>query len=366
VALISFYTLGILTQAGIKTGIYDYNMLIEKFLGHKTVVFSDINNLLLCLGVIVGYQKFIYEFAIDILEYFFIIDPKDMNKIEIYIIIGCFLLIQIPLTSLKKISVLQYASITGSLALLYSIVCICIKMPANHAKNISAENQLVLFEAFSLKYLVSISVLLFGFSSHNGIFQIYIELKKPSAERYAKVLNRSFILEVILYLFMCIGGYLSFLGKTQDNILKNFDATDVSILISKIALFICLHCSMAINYNIMRQSYKSFFLKDEQEEFTWYKDLFFAVITLLVSNAIVYNLTSARQILGIVGGVCTVVICFWNPIMIHLKVNKFPWCSFESIFAIFVLVVVITLGASSTVYSIYDYVWEIIKNNEKS
>jgi hypothetical protein len=39
VAGISFYTLGILTQAGIKTGIYDYNQLIEKFLGHKFVVF---------------------------------------------------------------------------------------------------------------------------------------------------------------------------------------------------------------------------------------------------------------------------------------------------------------------------------------
>lgn len=366
IAFISFYTLGILTQAGIKTGIYDYNALIEKYLGHKTVVFSDINNLILCLGVIVGYQKFIYEFGFDILDYFFTIEKSEAQKIQLYLIIVCLLLIQIPLTSLKKISVLQYASITGSMALIYSIICICIKMPKNYADSLASGEKLILFEAFSLKYLVSISVFLFGFSSHNGIFQIYVELNRPSAERYSKVLNRSFILEMFLYLFISISGYFSFLSKTQDNILNNFDSEDVAILISKISLFICLHCSMAINYNIMRQSYKSFFLKSEKDEFSWYKDMFFAFVTLIISNTIVYNLSSARQILGIVGGVCTVVICFWNPIMIHLKVNKFKWNSLENIFAVVVLVIVIILGTSSTVYSIYDYVQEIIKNNEKS
>jgi len=367
VALISFYTLEILTQAGIKTEIYDYNQLIEKFLGKRMVFISDINNLILCLGVIVGYQKFIYEFAIDILNYIFELNKHDVDlkMIQLYIILVCFIAIQIPLTSMKKISVLQYASITGSFAMIYSIVCICIKMPSNFEKNNNADNPLVLFEEPSLKYLVSISVFLFGFSSHNGIFQIYVELKKPSKKRYAKVLKRSFMLEVILYLLISLGGFLSFLRKTEDNLLNNYEASDIAILISKIALFICLHCSMAINYNIMRQSYRSFFLKDEQSDFVWYKDLFFCILTLLISNTIVYNLTSARQILGIVGGICTVIICFWNPIMIHLKVNKFSRFSFSRIFAILVLVVVVLLGTSSSIYSIYDYIMSVINNNKK-
>ena len=133
---------------------------------------------------------------------------------------------------MKKISVLQYASITGSIALIYTIIVICIKMPANFSKNNFGENQIVLFKKLDVKYLVSISIFLFGFSSHNGIFQIYNELKKPSPERYTKVLNRSFILEIILYLFISLGGFLSFLDKTEDNVLNNYDHTDITILIS--------------------------------------------------------------------------------------------------------------------------------------
>ena len=67
---------------------------------------------------------------------------------------------------------------------------------------------------------------------------------------------------------------------------------------------------MAINYNIMRLSYKSFMLKENEKEFVWYKDLIIAVITLLLANLIVYNLTSATQILGIVGGVCCIIITY--------------------------------------------------------
>ncbi len=364
IAFISLYTLVLLTISGVKSGIYDYNLLIEKFMGKKMVIFSDVNNLILCLGVIVGYQKFIYEFAIDIIEYFFDDLKKQTENVELYVILICFLFIQIPLTSLKKISVLQYASITGSLALIYSIICVCIKMPKNFQENQNENNKIVLFKSLSLKYLVSISVFLFGFSSHNGIFQVYVEVKKPSAERYSKLLKRSFFLEVVLYLLISLGGYLSFLAKTDDNILKNYESKDISILIAKIALFICLHCSMAINYNIMRQSYKSFFKKEEELNFTWYKDLFFSVLTLLISNIIVYNLNSARQILGIVGGISTCIICFWNPIMIYLKVFNFNKFSFKKIFAIFVLVFVLILGTSSTVYSIYDFIQTIINNKD--
>lgn len=360
VALISFYTLSILTQAGIQTGIYGYNELIEKYIGKKMVVFSDINNLFLCLGVIIGYQKYIYEFAEDVINHF--VDKADLpSNYQLYIMLACFIFIQIPLTMLRKISVLQYASITGSCALIYSIIIICIKMPSNFAES-KDKYDLILFNQLSWKYLVSISVFLFGFSSHNGIFQIYVELKKPSAERYSKVLNRSFLLEVVLYLFISLGGFLSFLSHTKDNVLRNYDSKDTAVLISKLTLFICLHCSMAINYNIMRQSYKSFFLKDQQSEFSYLKDLVFAFFTLLLSNAIVLKLKSVTQILGIVGGVCTVVICFLNPILIHIKVNNLPKFSFNYIISMLILGSVIILGTASTIYSIYDYIMQIINN----
>ena len=97
VAVCSYYTLVILMRAGIKKKTYDYNGLIELSMGSKMVMFSDINNLILCVGVIMSYQKFIYSFASDILEAFFDVDKKN-QMIQILIILFCFFFIQIPLT----------------------------------------------------------------------------------------------------------------------------------------------------------------------------------------------------------------------------------------------------------------------------
>jgi amino acid permease len=360
IGYISFYTLSLLSLSAKKARIYDYNLLVVKYIGKKMLIFTDINNLILCFGLIIGYQKYIYQFLLDILKYYIGFSDSEYKTYELYVILFCFLFVQIPLTSMKKISILQYASIFGTFALIYSIVIICVKTPDFYKKNTENGEKIIIIEDFSWDYLVSISVFLFGFSSHNGIFQIYNELERPSTKRFSKVLHRAFYLEVFLYLLISIGGYLSFLNKTDANILLNYQEGDIYILISKFTLAICLHCSMAINYNIMRISYKSFLLKENQEEFVWYKDLFIAVITLLLANLIVINLTSATQILGIVGGVCCVVICFINPILIYVRAFKFPVLSIEYIFAMFVLITVNILGTASTVYCLYEYIKNLI------
>jgi amino acid permease len=356
IGLISLYTMALLTSSGKKSKILDYNLLVEKFIGKKMLIFTDINNLILCLGIIIGYQKYIYQFLLDILKYFIEFSDNEEKKYELYILLICFLFVQLPLTLMRRIALLQYISIFGSFALIYSILIVCIKTPKNFKERLDNGERPVIVEKISWDYLVSISVFLFGFASHNGIFQIYNELERPSIKRFFKVLYRAFILEFILYFLICVAGYLSFLSNTNSNLLINYKDNDIFIIISKISLSICLHCSMAINYNVMRLSFKSFFLKKSETEFKWYIDILISFITLTIANLIVYNLKSATEVLGIVGGVCCCVICFINPILIYLKVFNFPKKSFQYIFAVFVLIIVNIMGTSSTIYCLYDYV----------
>lgn len=344
-------------NAGIKTKTYDYNALILNSMGKRMVVFSDINNLILCIGVIMSYQKFVYEFAMDILFAFFGVD-KESKVVKIIIILVCFLFIQIPLTSLKKIALLQYVSLVGSVALIYSIFVIIGETFTNYNKN--KDLGIVFFNEISWDYLSSISIFLFGFCSHNGVFQIFIELNRPSKKRYSKVLNRSFMLEIFLYSLISFSGYLSFLSGTKDNILLNFDPKDKLILVSKIALFVCLHCSLAINYNIMRLSLKSMLLEENEKAFSPCKDFSLAFITLLFSNVIVYYVDKVTTILGIVGGISTVVISYFNPIMIHVFNSGKPKTAFSNIVALTILCIVSLIGVSSTIYSIYDFIQKLI------
>jgi amino acid permease len=359
VAIFSYYTLVILMQSGIRKKTYNYNGLIELSMGSKMVWFSDINNLILCMGVIMSYQKFIYSFATDILDAFFGVDKND-KLIQISIILFCFLFIQIPLTLLRKIAYLQYVSILGSFALIYSIIVILSETYTKH--NISIKTyEIVAFEKFGWDYVNSMAIYLFGFCSHNGMFQVFIELNRPSKNRYAKILNRSFLLEIVLYLSIGFSGYFSFLGATTDNILSNYDIDDKFILVSKISLFICLHCSMAINYNIMRASYESILLKPGEKKFTFFKDLLLSVFTLFICNVFVYFVDSVSKILGIFGGISTVVISYFNPIMIYVLTNNHSRFSAYNLFAYFVLIITSLVGIVSTGYSLVDFVLTLMK-----
>jgi amino acid permease len=359
VAIFSYYTLVILMRAGIKKKTYEYNGLIELSMGSKMVWFSDINNLILCAGVIMSYQKFIYSFASDILEAFFDIDKNNQLN-QILIILFCYFFIQIPLTLMRKIAYLQYVSILGSLALIYSIIVIISETYTKY--NIAIKTyEIVAFEKFGWGYINSIAIFLFGFCSHNGMFQVFIELNRPSKSRYAKILDRSFMLEILLYLSIGFAGYFSFLGGTTDNILSNYAVDDTFILISKISLFICLHCSMAINYNIMRASYESMLLKTGEKKFTFLKDLLLSVFTLLICNIFVYFVDSVTKILGIVGGISTVVISYFNPIMIYVLTNNYPRFSIYNLFAYFILIFTSIVGILSTGYSLVDFVISLSK-----
>jgi len=366
VAIFSYYTLYLLLDSGLKAQEMDYNKLIERTMGKRMVLFSDINNLFLCIGVIMSYQLTVYNFALDLGGIYFNIERSSTNKLILMSI--CFVFIQMPLSMLKNISKLQYASIVGTFALVYSIFVIVIEAfwyaPVyypNHVKGMPENSSL--FRPIHWGYLDTFSTFLFGFASHNGIFQVFDELKRPTSQRYKKVLARSFYIELALYISIAFGGFYSTFYETQDVFLKRedllFNGHDYFIHIAKVTLFICLHCVMAINYNIMRMSYKSMFF--ENQEIPLLKDFIITLCTYIISNAAVFFIEDITQILGVIGGFCTVVICFINPIMIHIKLSGKPMNASSNVIGLCIMIFVTIFGSTATIKSLIDTAIRLLK-----
>jgi amino acid permease len=268
--LCSYYTIKILLDDGVKAKLLDYNGLLEKTHGKGLVIFSDINNIIMCIGIIMSYQLTVYRFAAQLSEKYFEINLSDgTNKLILMSV--CFICIQVPLSLLKNISTLQYASLAGTFCLVYSIMVIVGEFPFYLTRYLEAGGEIPWFREISWGWLDTFSTFMFGFASHNGIFQVFTELKRPSVMRYYKVLDRSFIIEIILYVSIAFGGFFSTFLATKDVFLDRPDLegfNDVFVQIAKITLFICLHCTMAINYNIMRMSFKSMLYGGEEIPFT--------------------------------------------------------------------------------------------------
>ena len=311
-----------------------------------------------------SYQFSCYGFAADIGSIFFGMDKSNKLK-RIIVQIVCMICFQIPLGLLKDISKLQYASLVGTFALFYTIIVIVVEsfwyfpIYYPHPPGDPSFDNTKLFRPLNFGYFDTYTCFLFGFSSHNGIFQIYSELKRQSKVRINKVLLRSLFFEIFLYLLISYAGFYSTFYQTEGVFLERpdilFNKKDYLIYIAKAALFICLHCVMAINYNIMRMSFKTMFFKGEQIPF--FKNFIITVFIMLFSNILVFFVQRITDILGVIGGFCTVVICFINPIIIKIKLSGEPLTSSSNIFSIFILIISSTFGIAGTLKAL---IWKFL------
>jgi amino acid permease len=361
-AYVSYLTVVYLVETGIKRKIHDYNELVVQAIGNKWRIFADINNIVLCFGVIMSYQYMVYEFLQIVLNQLFGIETNDLNKL-IIVLICCFG-IQIPLSLLKNVSILQYASLTATVSLCYCIVVIIIETPYYFQQNYGTSEEFKLSwtnpNGIGWNWLNCLSTFLFGFCVHNGLFQVFMEMDRPNLRRSMKVVNRATIIEIVLYFSISFGGFFSMYYKSPDVYLKRPDLigfNDYFMLIAKIALIVVLNCCGAINYNIMRLSVRSMVFDNQIPSF--WTDFAITVVVYIVSNTITFFVKDASTLLGFVGGISTVVISFACPILIRIYLGTYEKGSWKIYLNYVFLGVMCLAGVACTVKAVVDYIQQI-------
>jgi amino acid permease len=359
VACFSYFTLRIIIEIGFDQGVWEYNDLIKKYIGDKWLFFSDINNIILCSGLIIGYQYTISKFTLEVMESLFDIDCQNV-KIKIIQMSIC-MIFQIFLSSFKDMSKLQYVSMIGSFALIYTIVIVVVEMPFYLYEYLKS-NTIVYFVPITWNILDTLSIFVFGFSSHNGALPVYTDLKRRTDERVFKVLNRSVSLEIILYIFISFGGFFSSFYSSPDVFLRRPDLPgfiDYYIIIAKVTLIICLHCIMAINYNIMRFSIKTMFFNNIQPRFSI--DFTIVVISYIFMNVVCFFVENVVDVLNIIGGVSTTTICFISPLIIYTRWNKFCKYHYKNIIAYILIFISVLFAVGATFKGILNFIEKLSK-----
>ena len=369
VSFAALYTEKLLVRAALKEKVLDYDKLIEVKMGKGMVIFYDINNIIFTMGVIMSYQKGIYEFGLELLHVFFGIDSTDVH-VKLYLLVASFLFIQIPLALLKNIAKLQYASIVATISLIFCVVVVDIEMPFYLYYYIRDKKEIPFIEIFAWhknNYFDTFATFLFGFSCHNGILQVLSELKNPIRRRCDKVLRNSFAIELVLYGTISLCGYFSTFRDTPDYFLTRpnlpFFKKDYFILLAQLTLFVCLHCTMAINYNIMRSSFNSICCKGKNMNF--YLDLFIAILCLAGCNAIVFFMDKIIDIIGMFSGFSNTIICFVNPVIIYTRTCLEKRWTWKHFMPYFVLVAMTVTGTICTGKSIVTTIMSLIENIKK-
>jgi amino acid permease len=369
-ALTSYITSIYIVDTGIRLKILDYNELVRQACGDKMVVFADINNILLSIGVIMGYQYIAYDSCLIVFNQLFGWDV-DNNTTKIIIIIVSMCIIQIPLSCVKNISTLQYASLLATVSLTYIILVVLFESPFYFMQNYGKSDLYVISifppQGIGWNWLNTLSTFLFGFCVHNGFFQVFMEMDRPNLRRSMKVTNRATLMEVILYAIISLGGFFSVFYDCPDAFIKrkNLDSfeNDYFMLVGRIFLVVVLNSCMAINYNVLRIALRSMVFKNEQPKFII--DFSIVVAVYIITNVLVYFAKDVSVILGFFGGLNATVISFVCPILIKLglseRVKKGSNTRSMRIFNYIFLVVIIILGLACTAKSVIDYIGDFSK-----
>ena len=79
--------------------------------------------------------------------------------------------------------------------------------------------------------MTAVPLVVFAYTCHPNVLPVYIELQSPSARRMDKVIRRSVLIAVILYLSLGIFAVLTFGNDTRPNFLYNDYHHSAAILI---------------------------------------------------------------------------------------------------------------------------------------
>lgn len=359
VALVSYWTLKILFINGIKTNNMNYNDIAEIAGGKFLRKITNISNVIITLGLIISYQYIINCFCLQVLNYFFGTNCETTNKIISLVV--CCILFQIPLSTMRNISDLQYIGITGTISIVLAVFVIILESPFYFDQFMKSDKSIELFppnEGLKYGWIDTVGIFLFGFSSHSGIFQIFKELNRPGRRRCNKVLNRSFILEFVLYLMLSLAGFFSTFYDSPDIFLKrkNLDSfpNDPIIIIVKMLLILTMNSCMALNYNILREAIED--IGDNNQPYTKKVDILIVICVYVFTNIITFFLNNAGTLLSFLGGLFTLIICFVVPIMSDIKVDSENKSLSRKYFNYVMLFILIIIGLICDVKSLIDFI----------
>lgn len=352
---LSCWTLYLLMKAGRNTRIIHYRNLIVHCLGHPMAYLSDINNIIFSLGAQVAYIVTISKFFEEVVKHAFSI-TEFTKLMKITQMLVSMIFIQIPLSLIKNISTLQYASLIGTFVLLFLMVVMFIESFYYYDLGISENRKIVFFKDFSLKYLDSFSIYLFAFSPHNGFFLIIKEMSRPNLRRSQSVIYRSIFVQLLFFIIIGYTGFFSLLEKVENIFisrapLKNFDPNDYLMLAVKILFCISLHCMCAINFNLLRGTISSLCFKGKDT--TRSQNIYVTSIMFTLSNIVAFFSKNVVDVIGIVSGISVSFICYIFPILCYIKTNKNT--NLENVLLIIFLIIIFTIGILSTGWSMIEY-----------
>lgn len=237
--LMSAYTFSLVGRACEETGAHDFRDLWGETLGEHTSWIVDFMILGVAGGALLIYGCFLGDMLTQLTNDYF-------SRTGAIVLCGLVLL---PLALMPDLSSLAPVSVVGVGAIIYSAVFIIYRaVDGSYKEGGALLAETALKPAFDTLSNTRVSVgstllfncLLTAFMGHTNAVRFYNELQDRTPERFAGVVNFSFLASAAVYLVVMLAGYFTFGSVSTVPILSNYATTDMLCFFARLATFVSI------------------------------------------------------------------------------------------------------------------------------
>ena len=335
----SYHILGDLYE---KYKINNYEHLCEKICGRKMTIFLVVTLNIYTVGLLLIHQVLIYRLlggVINVIGGYNYVSMlqflEDTYWEEIWVKIcvnfGIGILILFPLCLVTDMKKLNISSTIGVFTTLFILLVVLVQFPFYFIEYLDKEykkdddsthvNIYDVGKGFTkqIQFLQSFALFFFCFTGHNGLLPALEHLENPSPPRRAKLYNISIAMDMLIYLFIAICGYLSVPTDVVDIVFerKRIWSTDIIMTIARILLIPMAMSKIQVNHNIWRISFVSF-RGDDHRKISKKYNMIFTGITLFPTTLLASVYQNIVGYISLIGCFCVVFPAFLIPPIMYM------------------------------------------------
>lgn len=374
--IINYWTFTVLGDASRKLKIYKYEDIVSALFNPCLYYFFIFVMGLGLFGVIVLFQVILYKFLGGIINELFSYGFNNMEvfatesfwgetKMRLLICYSIALFVLFPLCLIKTISKMRYASTFGVFSVFLIIIIVVIQCPSFYYHNIVEGKQEINLLDFEkgfgpdLKFIQSISTIIYAYECHAGIFPVISSLTNPTKSRMQKVFKNATSANVIAYIIITLAGYLSQPENTPDLILERekISKNDYLMTIGLCLFSITLSTKISASYNCLR----ALILNIMKYDPTNYPNGINFILTVIILSSTTFVAAMFQNIadyISLNGSFYGLFIAVIMPGIIYIKSNSHPIYHIKNILAIIFILTLCSIGALTiyfTLKRIFDF-----------
>ncbi len=373
----SYHIMGDLYE---KYKINNYEHLCEKICGRKMTVFLVITLNIYTVGLLLIHQVLIFRLLGGVINVIGGYDYESMLTflsdtywseiwVKICVNFGIGILIIFPLCLVTDMKKLNVSSTIGVFTTLFILLVVLVQFPFYFIEYLDKEynkddenTHINIYHAErgftkQIQFLQAFALFFFCFTGHNGLLPALEHLERPTPPRRAKLYNIAIAMDMLIYLFISICGYLSVPHDVVDIVFerKRIWKKDIVMTIARILLIPMAISKIQVNHNIWRISFVSF-RGDDHTKISLKFNMIFTGITLFLTTLLASVYQNIVGYISLIGCFCVVFPAFLIPPIMYMYDSGLPLGHWKVWFQILIGALLCAIGYISGILGLIDII----------